>query len=204
MKKTYWDKKQEAFAAAKLPGARPWLLPYHPKFAPYFWHFISYQYEDTVLENWEIVPWLELHFADLPDAEDYAYLANIISAYSGQHSFVPTSREGIALLWLRQHISRLGGLPTVEVAAPLPVTKPSLHWLGSKAELAELGYALLEAGLVEGNRGSTITTLGEVFGVELGKPEKHLQTIQKRKAGVSLTPLLDRLKSALERFLGRA
>jgi hypothetical protein len=86
-----------------------------------------------------------------------------------------------------------------------PVIAPSLPWQGSKAELAELGYALLEAGLISGPRESALKTLANFFGQDLGNPAKHLQTLQKRKWNPGdkepPTPLLDRLGAALKGLL---
>ncbi|MCI1187856.1 RteC domain-containing protein [Hymenobacter sp. DH14] len=80
-----------------------------------------------------------------------------------------------------------------------------LQWQGSKTELAELGYALLEAGLISGPREAALRALASSFGQDLGNPAKHLQTLQKRKWGPGgkepITPLIDRLGAALKQLL---
>ncbi|MCI1187857.1 RteC domain-containing protein [Hymenobacter sp. DH14] len=85
------------------------------------------------------------------------------------------------------------------------VLSPVLAWQGSKTDLAELGYALLEAGLIGGPREAALKSLANFFGQELGNPAKHLQTLQKRQWDPGkkepVTPLLDRMASALKSLL---
>lgn len=83
--------------------------------------------------------------------------------------------------------------------------KLQIKWLGSKTELAELGYALLEAQLIGGPREASLRSLSTFFGQDLGNPAKHLQTLQKRKWDAltkePTTPLIDKLRVALRDYL---
>ena len=103
-----------------------------------------------------------------------------------------------AIEWLKGYEQRLA----TEQEKSTSKTTP-LVWQGSKAELAELGYSLLESGVVEAlNRAVAVKKIGELFGVALGdNPATHLQTIQKRKPGGLLTPLLDRLRDAFSQYM---
>lgn len=105
-----------------------------------------------------------------------------------------------AISWLQGYEQRLAAATASQAA-----TTASLTWQGSKTDLAELGYALLEAGVMESaNRAGAVKKLGEAFGLALGdNPATHLQTIQKRKLGAALTPLLDRLRAAFVGYLDR-
>jgi hypothetical protein len=95
--------------------------------------------------------------------------------------------------------------PDSKAKQDTPILTPLLQWQGSKTELAELGYALLEAGLIGGPREAALKALAGFFGQDLGNPAKHLQTLQKRKWDPSdkepATPLLDRLGTALKILL---
>lgn len=103
-----------------------------------------------------------------------------------------------AIDWLKGYEQRLAAAQQAQVSQVSP-----LAWQGSKAELAELGYSLLESGVVAArNRAGAVKMLGELFGIALGdNPAAHLQTIQKRKPGALLTPLLDKLKAAFSGYL---
>lgn len=105
-----------------------------------------------------------------------------------------------AIDWLKGYEQRLATSQEELASKTVP-----LVWQGNKAELAELGYALLESGVVGApNRAAAVKKLGELFGVALGdNPATHLQTIQKRKPGGLLTPLLDRLQDAFSRYMNR-
>jgi hypothetical protein len=115
-----------------------------------------------------------------------------------QHIKIP--RLQTAIDWLKGYELRLATAQERLAAKTTP-----LSWQGTKAELAELGYSLLESGAVgANNRAAAVKSLGEVFGVALGdNPATHLQTIQKRKAGGLLTPLLDRLRDAFIEYMKR-
>lgn len=115
-----------------------------------------------------------------------------------QHIKIP--RLQAAINWLKGYELRLATAQERLVAKTTP-----LPWQGTKAELAELGYSLLESGVVGAtNRAAAVKSLGEVFGVVLGdNPATHLQTIQKRKSGGLLTPLLDRLREAFTEYIKR-
>jgi hypothetical protein len=115
-----------------------------------------------------------------------------------QHIKLP--RLQAAIDWLKGYEDRLA------VAEEKLVGKSTLlTWQGTKAELAELGYSLLESGVVEApNRATAVKKIGELFGVALGdNPATHLQTIQKRKIGGLLKPLLDRLRDAFSQYMAR-
>ena len=109
-------------------------------------------------------------------------------------------RLNAAINWLKGYEQRLALAQEEQASKTVP-----LAWQGSKAELAELGYSLLESGVVAApNRAGAVKKLGELFGVALGdNPAAHLQTIQKRKTGAVLTPLLDKLKAAFVGYLER-
>jgi hypothetical protein len=115
-----------------------------------------------------------------------------------QHIKIP--RLQTAIDWLKGYELRLAIAQEMLAAKTTPLT-----WQGTKAELAELGYSLLESDTVgAANRAAAVKSLGEVFGVALGdNPAVHLQTIQKRKAGSLLTPLLDRLREAFTEYMKR-
>lgn len=115
-----------------------------------------------------------------------------------QHIKIP--RLQTAIDWLKGYELRLATAQERLAAKTTPLT-----WQGTKAELAELGYSLLESGVVSAtNRAAAVKSLGEVFGRALGdNPAVHLQTIQKRKAGGLLTPLLDRLREAFTEYMKR-
>lgn len=84
------------------------------------------------------------------------------------------------------------------------VKKPPLvEWTGTKADFVELGYALIESGMlkISAGRASTVIALGNLFNLSIEKPEKHLQTIKKRQQGANMTALLDKLKEAFVRLL---
>lgn len=107
-------------------------------------------------------------------------------------------RLNAAIDWLKGYEQRLAVAQEAQVNKTVP-----LAWQGSKAELVELGYSLLESGVVAApNRAGAVKKLGELFGIALGdNPAAHLQTIQKRKAGAILTPLLDKLRAAFAGYL---
>ncbi|WP_151088048.1 RteC domain-containing protein [Hymenobacter baengnokdamensis] len=113
---------------------------------------------------------------------------------------IKTPRLQAAIDWLKGYELRLATTQERLAAKTTPLT-----WQGTKAELTELGYSLLESGAISAtNRAAAVKSLGEVFGVALGdNPAAHLQTIQKRKIGAVLTPLLDKLKTAFVGYLER-
>lgn len=113
-----------------------------------------------------------------------------------QHIKMP--RLQAAIDWLKGYEQRLAAEQEKITNKTMP-----LAWQGTKAEFVELGYALLESGVVNApNRAVAIKKLGEQFGVALGdNPATHLQTIQKRKPGGLLTPLLDRLRDAFNQYM---
>lgn len=179
---------------------------YHPNFAEHF------QKEIGTCPPWRAKYLLEEVFSpqslakpnQLDGWEDYEYLADVLRA-----SLVNTTYEDATFNKVSLQIGVDWLLETIRQLRPERIEQTDvegLKWQGSKAELAELGYSLLEAGLIkakEGERGAVLAALGHSFGLDLGKPESHLQTIQKRKSAVSSTPLLDRLKRAFEAFLER-
>lgn len=179
---------------------------YHPEFAEHF------QKKIGTCPPWRTKYLLEEAFSlqsptrpnQLEGWEDYEYLADVLSASLANTTYEDATFNKaslqIGLDWLLEAIRQL------QPERAEQTTIEGLKWQGSKAELAELGYSLIEAGLIktkEGERGAALTALGRSFGLDLGKPESHLQTIQKRKSAVSSTPLLDRLKTAFEGFLER-
>lgn len=115
-----------------------------------------------------------------------------------QATHIKIPRLNAAIGWLKGYEQRLAEYQEQRTSKAVP-----LAWQGSKAELVELGYSLLESGVVAAlNRAGAVKKLGELFGVALGdNPATHLQTIQKRKIGAVLTPLLDKLKNAFAHYL---
>jgi hypothetical protein len=130
--------------------------------------------------------------------QERVHTLTIEATPEAQHIKIP--RLQAAIDWLKGYELRLATAQEMLAAKTTPLT-----WQGSKAELAELGYSLLESGVVGAtNRAAAVKSLGEVFGVALGdNPATHLQTIQKRKAGGLLTPLLDRLRDAFSQYMKR-
>jgi hypothetical protein len=81
--------------------------------------------------------------------------------------------------------------------------EPAVEWAGSKIDLVEIAYGLLEAGILKATngRGKAIEALAAMFNLVLGKPERHLQTIKKRPLDSEQAQALDRAKQALVHFL---
>ncbi|HEX8330826.1 MAG TPA: RteC domain-containing protein [Hymenobacter sp.] len=119
---------------------------------------------------------------------------------SPEANHIKIPRLNAAIDWLKGYEQRLATAQEVQVSKTVP-----LAWQGSKAELVELGYSLLESGVVAApNRAGAVKKLGELFGIELGdNPATHLQTIQKRKPGGLITPLLDQLREAFVQYMNR-
>lgn len=82
---------------------------------------------------------------------------------------------------------------------------PLVEWTGSKAAFVELGYALIESGMlnISVGRANALKALADMFNLSIEKPEKHLQTIKKRQQGANMTPLLDTLREVFVRWLQR-
>ena len=184
----------------------------HAKAMPYSSSFPAYY--ASVVEalqlyevEWRVNVWAS-HLNLLSDPLDARYLWQILQERvneltldgSSEALLIKIPRLNMAIAWLQGFEKRLAVALEYQAAGSTPFA-----WQGSKTDLAELGYALLESGTVTApNRAGAVKKLGEVFGVALGdNPATHLQTIQKRKAGALLTPLLDKLRAAFVGYLDR-
>jgi hypothetical protein len=184
---------------------------YHPQFAG------DFQKRIGTCPPWKVKHLLEEFYSlqspekpnQLDGWKDYEYLADVLRASLADATYEDATFNKASLQigvdWLLETARQLRP-EELRPGKAEQLLVEVLKWQGNKAELAELGYALIEAKLIdvkEGERGAALTALGQFFGVELGKPESHLQTIQKRKSVGGNTPLLDRLKRAFEGFLER-
>ncbi len=196
----------------KIQGEHLPVFPYTHKYPQRFWEDV----ENKPL--YELETWLKLvvgcthpsfSYWQAPDAHYARYHWQIlqervnelaISLDNAENQHIKLPRLQAAIAWLKgweQHLAETDA-KTRKATAAAPLT-----WLGGKVELAELGYALLQSGKLEGgNRAATLKKLGELLGVSLGEnPATHLQTIQKRKGEASATPFLDRLREEFTTYL---
>lgn len=174
-------------AAAIAHGTK---IPYHTAFPAAFLRRL------VALPSWETATFVEIFCLEnnLTTTVDYTYLAGIVTdALRSQYPQHLGLGNALERLMLRHKQEEARTHPT-----------PTLKWTGSKTELAELAYALLETGLIETrNREKAILSLAAFFGVADMDPIRQLQSLQRRTAAKA-TPLLDRLKKTLVNYLTKS
>lgn len=148
----------------------------------------------------EVVAWLERHYGNLPDVEDYQYLLNIIDPVRlPENSTYTRKNKDLAVEWLKARI--------VQVATPS--TYPDelgIKWLVSRAQLVELVYALDLAGAIKatkpGGREGMVERLGKTFGVEATSPVNVVaSSIRNKRSNERRTPLLTKLIKSFTQWL---
>ena len=128
----------------------------------------------------------------------------------GGERFTTNARR--AEQWIRDKQAALAAESTPP-RQPDAATAPRLwEWKGSATDVAELGYALLRAGVVEApnNAENFIKALGEFLGTDVKAPAKLRENMKGRvkrrgplKSGETRTQLLPMLKDALENDLSK-
>jgi hypothetical protein len=137
---------------------------------------------------------------------EFQYLLDIFQDAINENRVTKRPQIDRTIEWIREQLQHLARQSDAPSPSALPADK-QLEWLGTKVELVELAYALLEAGTIRASsRAKAVALLASFFGVsDLGKPEKGLEAIKKRREqdGQPRTPLLDKLKESLIRYLSR-
>jgi hypothetical protein len=201
-----------AIAGADIPYHPSWCLAYPQRVATYpYQELLSYISRD--IERYEQqYPYLfsgnaggyELIYDALVAARN-PQLDHLLQQAEAHHRTQLERAEWLA--------SRSGTEKRPKAPAPsllyfseeLPGLKkpPLVEWMGSKADFVELGYALIESGMlkISAGRANTLKALADMFNLTIDKPEKHLQTIKKRQQGANMAPLLGKLLEAFLRWL---
>lgn len=158
---------------------------------------------------WEVADTCERILIDLEGfntQREFRYTLDILQAAITEEKVTKRAQIDRAIEWTKQQLQRLEQQPApVEAVALTEPGSEQLKWLGTKVEFTELAYALIEAGYVKASsRAKAVTTLANFFGVsDLGKPERALQIVKKRRERDSqpVTPMLDKLQENLKRYL---
>jgi hypothetical protein len=158
---------------------------------------------------WEVTEQAGAFFilvAGFDTVREFQYLLDVFQEAINTLSFVKRPQIDRTTDWVREQLLRLEQQPApAEATIPTAPDSEQLQWLGSKVEFTELAYALIEAGYVKASsRAKAVATLANFFGVpDLGKPERALQIVKKRRERDSqpVTPMLDKLKESLKQYL---
>ncbi|MVN76444.1 hypothetical protein GO988_08915 [Hymenobacter sp. HMF4947] len=160
---------------------------------------------------WEVAEWSERLLIDLDGFDtqrEFQYILDILQDAITEGKVTKRAQVDRAIEWTQEQLQRLAqqsDAPKPQLALP---ADEQLEWLGTKVEFTELAYALIEAGYVKASsRAKAVATLANFFGVpDLGKPERALQIVKKRRERDSqpVTPMLDKLKESLKSYLKKS
>jgi len=158
---------------------------------------------------WEVEEWAERFFIDsdrFDTRREFLYLLDLFQDAITKGMVTKQPQIDRCIAWTQQQLQRLEQQPApAESTTPTAPDSEQLEWLGTKVEFTELAYALIEAGYVRASsRAKAVATLANFFGVlDLGKPERALQIVKKRRERDSqpVTPMHDKLKESLKHYL---
>lgn len=160
---------------------------------------------------WEVAEWsggLLIELDGFDTQREFQYILDILQDAITEGKVTKQAQVNRAIEWTQEQLQRLAQQPEPEtpILPALPADE-RLEWLGTKVEFTELAYALIEAGYVKASsRAKAVATLASFFRVpDFGKPERALQIVKKRRERNSepVTPMLDKLKESLKRYLKR-
>jgi hypothetical protein len=165
---------------------------------PYYFELPA-DYEYPLLAQ-EVVAWLEKHYGNLPDVEDYHYMLNILEPIKLPKDYTFTRKnKDLAVEWLKARI----------VQAITPSSSPDelgIKWNVSRTQLVELVYALDLGGAITatkpGGREGMVERLGRAFGVEATSPVSVVASaIRSQRGNARRMPLLTKIMKSFAQWL---
>lgn len=165
---------------------------------PYYFELPD-DYEYPLLAQ-EVVAWLEKHYGNLPDVEDYHYMLNILEPIRlpKDYTFTRKNKE-LAVEWLKARIAQTATVSTSS-------DELGIKWNVSRTQLVELVYSLDLAGVIKatkpGGREGMVERLGKAFGVEATSPVNVVaSSIRSKRGNARRMPLLSKLMNSFAQWL---